>query len=854
MTVLTTTAKAGPYAGAGTTGPFAVPFRFLDAAHLRVIRNTAGVETVLALGTDYTVSGVGATSGTVTLVAPLPIGQTLTVVRNVPATQEADYVPGDAFPAESHESALDKLTMIAQQNTEALGRTLRISPSVSNVSTELPAPDADKIIGWNAAATALRNINASELATLVAYGTARADVFTGTGAQTVFTLSAHPGALNNLDVSVNGATFVPGDDYTWNAGLNVTFTVAPPNGADILIRYMLGLPQGTSDSAASTYLPAGTGAVATNVQSKLREWVSVRDFGAVGDGVEDDTVAIQTAFDAAPAGGGVMFPPGDYAISAAIVPPRSYVQVYGGGLPKIIQQTADTRIFSVNSRTGMVFSGLRFSGAAGATSDASAACIHFSSCIECTVRDCQFFDFSGAGVRGINSEKILVESNIFENAQYVPAITGDINFVNSNDCSALNNRCFSGGATAINFTTNGDGLCNNPIVKGNNIYGYKRYGIIFYNNRSAEDTGRIENGIVSGNIVRNIVGSEMSAGGSGPKSFGSGIYILCGERVVVDGNVVEDTNIETDAEDLSPGAIAVSNTSSATISNNNITLAKWDGIHCNDGLQFGDGDNAGTVNFAPYGALIICNNNIQRTTRRGVNIKSHHNVSIDGNFINQCGVTGIASAATNANYPTLKNWTVSNNTVLACADIAVALSALTKAVCTGNTIKDNTDEGLFVNSADTLIANNVITGNLTRGVDLRSTGSGSVLNGNVITSNGTGIVGSHVWIDGGSNVIQSNTTDFSATGIVRTLADVATPSVLGGRVFNTGGTTTITNFADGVLGQIITIRSGHAITVTHAGGGIRLSGNANFVMSAGDTLTLVKTTTTSWDEIGRMDR
>jgi hypothetical protein len=75
-----------------------------------------------------------------------------------------------------------------------------------------------------------------------------------------------------------------------------------------------------SGSNSVGYLPAGAGAVATTVQSKLRESVSVKDFGAVGDGVVDDTAAINLAITAvqAMATHSLHFPAGNYLISAPL--------------------------------------------------------------------------------------------------------------------------------------------------------------------------------------------------------------------------------------------------------------------------------------------------------------------------------------------------------------------------------------------------------------------------------------------------------------------------------------------------------------------------------------------------------
>ena len=109
-----------------------------------------------------------------------------------------------------------------------------------------------------------------------------------------------------------------------------------------------------TDADLITYTPAGTGAVATTVQKKLRETVSVKDFGAVGDGVTDDTAAIKAAIASLGAKGGeVCFPAGTYKFTSKITI-NTPVRLVGAGRG-INGTNYSTRLVKTGSFLGIEF-------------------------------------------------------------------------------------------------------------------------------------------------------------------------------------------------------------------------------------------------------------------------------------------------------------------------------------------------------------------------------------------------------------------------------------------------------------------------------------------------------------------
>lgn len=78
----------------------------------------------------------------------------------------------------------------------------------------------------------------------------------------------------------------------------------------------------------------------------------------------------------------------------------------------------------------------------------------------------------------------------------------------------------------------------------------------------------------------------------------------------------------------------------------------------------------------------------------------------------------------------------------------------------------------------------------------------------------------------------------------------ATPTVANANVFITAGTTAITDFDNGVVGQVIFIKATANITITD-GSPIILAGSADYDMTDTDTLTLCMFDDQVWQEIAR---
>ena len=202
--------------------------------------------------------------------------------------------------------------------------------------------------------------------------TTETEVQTATAGQTVFTLTSvtyQPGT-GNLTVFVDGVNQYEGTSYLETDGTTVTFTAGLHIGALVKFTTAVQTTGNATDASVVVYDPPFTGSVATTVENKLAQYISVLDFGADPTGTTDSTVAIQAAIDSIPnaGAGAIWFPKGTYNVSNTIDTNNRTV-VFMGGNSTIHCTASISYVFQVTD-VGCRFENFFFTKAAGVTASA----------------------------------------------------------------------------------------------------------------------------------------------------------------------------------------------------------------------------------------------------------------------------------------------------------------------------------------------------------------------------------------------------------------------------------------------------------------------------------------------------
>lgn len=323
MTISSASRKAGPYTGNGVTTSFSFSFKVFTTADLYVERYiiASGDTSTLVLNTDYTVTlnaDQNANPGGNVIITPAySSAYQITITSTIANLQLTDLTNQGGFYPSVITMAFDKLTILVQQLAEVFSRTIKLPLSTpSDVSTTFPLATSQRVIGWDALGKNLINYSSTELAGIISSNLsqfspiptfaalASTPMTVGQIVQTRCHTSGVKGALQYKGVSSAGLT---------------------PNGGTI-----------SATAAAGVY-----------AQAIGIDYITPEMFGATGDGVANDSPAIQLALDSIPSTGGALLLLTKYLLSSAVTVANRHVTIFGLG-----QEVSQ---LLVNNTTGGIF-------------------------------------------------------------------------------------------------------------------------------------------------------------------------------------------------------------------------------------------------------------------------------------------------------------------------------------------------------------------------------------------------------------------------------------------------------------------------------------------------------------------
>lgn len=253
----------------------------------------------------------------------------------------------------------------------------------------------------------------------------------------------------------------------------------------------------SSGSSLVGFIQSGTGAAAKTVQDKLRETISVKDFGAKGDGVTDDSAAIRKALDT---GKDVDFggPENTYYVGSVVYIPRgsssrrlfgsATIKGQGGGTGTIFESGQSSSSTGGVSNWGFpevykhyntVIEGLRFK-------DCEFALKVYNFLQGCVIRDCAFENCRtniyakrsfylavlNNATHSANDQAVAVDTDAcFRFEEYNNAMVIQGNSAQRSNITKGSGFHFSAGTQAVEFSGNAAERCGKGVYVGGAIYG-----------------------------------------------------------------------------------------------------------------------------------------------------------------------------------------------------------------------------------------------------------------------------------------------------------------------------------------------------------------------------------------------
>lgn len=506
--------------------------------------------------------------------------------------------------------------------------------------------------------------------------------------------------------------------------------------------------------------------------------LNVKQFGAKGDGVSDDTSPINSALSAVPSGR-VIVTPGTYLISAALVPSDNVEIVLAPGA-FITTATANINIINAANKTNVLVYGPGKLQSTATGTTAYFGLINFDGATNCLAYGVEMQGNSWAGVFMRNATNCrAIRNYIHDGLGSVQDSAGVVVMDNCVSCAVEDNRIYNPGNHGI--LCQGSTAGTVPLqthILDNDIDTTTAYGVACY-----QITTLNQFTLVQGNKVRNVSGSYTGG------SKGAGIYIQNCGGVQVLGNEIRNVCTATSNNTLTPGGIGVNNINAGLVppmvANNTIV---------DIGITSAGASNPNSIIVA------------------GINISSStYGANIGPNVFDQ----GVAATTMTPQYVGIY--------VNAASNVSIAPQNMQIA----NTLANS--HGIFVYANGVSISNISIEGGLIIGCDYAAVRVDST---NSFTVSSFSITGTR--IGGGSNnvhgLLLNEIVGGAATGVVcQTGTGIALSisastqfRVAGGRYTTTGATAVATNnpCTDSVIDESVYI-GGLPGSMSNAGTGIR---------------------------------